>query len=132
MRVATSADVPHIVALARRFYEANPQAWPYSEADTTETVRAIVEGGFAAVTDGGFILGTIMQNPVSRGWVVAKEFLWWAEDHSGASLLSAFRKWALEQGANEIQLSCLPDADRVRRVYGRRGKASEIVYSEVI
>lgn len=132
IRTAEVKDVPRIVAMARRFYDAVPQPWPWSEDDMTETVRGLVEHEFAIVSDCGFILGLKVENPISRGWIIAKEFLWWSEDNSGMALLSAFRDWARKVGADEIQLSCPPGAVRVNRVYRRYAQASEIVYSEVI
>lgn len=132
VRRATEGDIPHILRMCRAFHAAGSPPWPYSEADTIEVVRSIINGGFAAVSDDGFILGVIGPNPVSQSWVIAKEFLWWSEGKSGPALLAAFRRWAKERGANEIHLSCPVGADRVQRAYRRHAAAQEIVFSEIV
>lgn len=131
IRKAEHDDVPHIVEMAKRFHVATNQPWPLSEGDMADVVHGIIDSGFAVVSDGGFFLGLIMRSPLSRDWIVAKEFLWWAEDGSGMKMFNAFRRWAKDNGADEIQLSCQPSNNRVQAVYGRYGEASEIIYSEV-
>jgi hypothetical protein len=130
VRRATAADIPRIMEMGRKFHAAHQPPWPWDDASTADVVAHIINGGFAAVTDSGFILGVLAANPISRDWIVAKEFIWWAEDRSGLALLAAFRAWAKEQGANEIQLSCPPG--RAEAAYRRHGSASEIIYSEVV
>lgn len=127
MRQYTEADKPHVAEMAMRFHRHVSPPWPL---DTEAMHGLLMQLPFVRVTGDGFIAGALMQNPISPGWIVAKEFLWWAEG-SGPALMRAFRKWALANGANEIQWSCPPDA-RARRLFERLGAMSEAVYSEVV
>jgi GNAT superfamily N-acetyltransferase len=128
----TEAD--RIVAMAQRFHAAINPAWPWDADDMLATVQAMQERDdcFVASTAGGFILGTLQANPMSRGYLIAKEFLWWSEDGTGAALMRQFKQWAKRRGADEIQLSCPAENHRVQRVYSRTAQPSEIIYSEFV
>lgn len=130
IRVATAGDLPQLVEYGRAFYERNRPAWPWDAEAFADTMRRLIEDedGFVAV-GGGFIAGLRQPNPISPGWIIAKEFLWWSEGRNGPRLLAAFRAWASD--AHEINYSCPSDADRVRAFYGRFSQPLEAVYSEV-
>ena len=91
------------------------------------TLKAVSERGFLKVSERGFIAAVIERNPISPTWVIAKEFLWWGD----ADLIRSYRKWALYEGANEIQYSCPPEA-RAERLFANVAKRSEVIYSEYI
>ncbi len=132
MRRATEADLPDLVSMGRAFHEAVQPAWPLSEAGLAGTLRALMQGGYVARTDGGFIAGVLQGNPIAEGWLVAKEFLWWAEDGQGMALRRGFREWARENGAQEVQWSCPAGNERVRRLYARSAVETEAIYSEYL
>lgn len=125
-------DIPAIVGMMRDFHSAESPPWPLSEVAAADIAAAVVKDGFAAVSASGMILGVALENPLSPGWLVAKEFLWWASDGSGAALGRAFRAWARKIGASEIQWSCPAKNLRVRNHYARRAVESEAVYSEYL
>lgn len=124
--------VQHIVAMAQRFHAAVNPAWPWNAEDMADLVQNMTERDdcFVAATNGGFILAVLQPNPMSRDYLIAKEFLWWSEDNSGPRLLRLFRKWAKRRGADEIQYSCPAGNERVQRLYGRIAQPTETVFSE--
>lgn len=124
--------VQRIVDMAQRFHAAVNPPWPWNADDMAEMVATMIDRDdcFVTTTDGGFLLALIQPNPMSRDWLIAKEFLWWAEDNSGPRLLRQFRAWAKRRGADEIQYSCPAGNKRVQRLYGRIGQPTETVYSE--
>ena len=99
--------------------------------DATDTMRHLILHGFVAVSDKGFIAGIAQPLPLNHEWLVASEFLWWAEDKSGMRLLRAFRNWAKSIGANEIRYSCPSHNKRVQQIFARTGEKNEIIYSEI-
>lgn len=111
--------------MAVAFHEHHNPPWPLVEADVRATLAAIEKHGFFRVTGSGFIAGVLQPNPLSKGWLVASEFLWWGD----ANLIRRFRKWAIDNGANEIRYSCPPD-ERVKGFYSKFSTATEAVYSE--
>lgn len=118
--------------MARRFHASVSPRWPFDEEAVAEVLAKVAEVGFLRVESGGFIAGVIVPNPLSPDWLIAKEFLWWAEDGCGLRLARAFRGWAKEQGASEIQWSCPANAERARALIEKRAEASEIVFSEYV
>lgn len=132
MRLATPDDIPELVEMGRRFHAKVKPEWPLCDDALAETLRGLVSSGFVGVTKRGFIAGVLVENPISPGWLIGKEFLWWAEDGQGAKLRQGFRGWAREHGAREIQWSCPYGAERVRKVYARTAEPTEIIYSEYV
>lgn len=128
MWTATKSDIPHIVEMGRRFHAHVSPRWPLDGDKLADVLAELIETQFVAVTSGGFIAGVCSQHPISD-WTVAKEFLWWAEDGSGAKLRAAFREWAQLKRADEIQWSCPPGA-KAERLYRRTAQQTEIIYSE--
>lgn len=130
MRRATPDDLPALLDMARTFHAHVKPEWPLSESKLSEVLGGLMQEQFVAVTPGGFIAGVCVDHPLSD-WTVAKEFLWWAADGNGGKLRAAFRQWARERGASEIQWSCPPGA-RAERLYRRTARATEIIYSEFL
>ena len=118
--------------MAKRFHEAVNPPWPWNEADMARLIEAMTDNPdcFVASTEKGFILAVIQPNPMNTDYLIAKEFLWWSEDNSGAHLMRLFRDWAKHRGASEIQYSCPAGSARVQRFYGRFAQPTETVYSE--
>ena len=117
--------------MAQRFHASQGLRWGLDRARFDTVMTQIAAHGFLMEAPGGFIAGIAAENPISANWLIAKEFLWWAEDGSGPRLMRAFRRWARSIGADEIQWSCPPNA-RAERLYQRIGQKSEAVYSEYL
>ena len=122
-------QLSRLLNMGRKFHAHVNPPWPFDEAAFLRTIETLRQTGYVAEARGGFIAGVVMGNPISPGWIMAKEFLWWSEDGSGLKLRNGFRAWAIERGANEIQWSC-PPSSRANRIFARSGQATEIVYSE--
>ncbi|WP_339112896.1 hypothetical protein [Thioclava sp. GXIMD2076] len=121
VRVADARDVPRIVDMIEALREAVSGPVPVDRNWTIRTVSGLIRdpAGCVFVTDGGFIAG-LMQPTVISPAPIAKEVGWWAGDGSGLRLLRAFEAWALEQGAQTIQLSTAPEGPDLSRLgYGR-------------
>ena len=123
---------PHVWEMMQAFHASVSPAYGIDEADARAVMGEIEAHGFLKVTDGGFIAGTVVENPLKRSERIGKEFLWWSRDGSGAALQRDFRRWCIEQGATLIDWSCPPENDRVRRFYSRFSTPSEVVYTEVL
>lgn len=83
----------------------------------------------------GMLAGFLMPAWDAPGWMMAVEFIWWAEDGQWMPLLRRFEEWAREQGADEVRIASKlqPDSERIARVFGRAGyEAREICYRKVI
>jgi hypothetical protein len=131
VKVAAPSDLPDLVGMMERFHDHNQPPWPFDRAAASQTMAQLIDAHDALVLiGGGFIAGVIQPNPLSPGWLVAKEFLWWSEDRHGLRLLRGFREWARKRGASEIQMSC-PAGARAEKAFGRHGAAQEIIYSEI-
>lgn len=119
----------NLLAMGRRFHASVNPPWPFSDEGFLRTIESLRQSGYVEETPGGFIAGLIVDNPLSDGWTVAKEFLWWAEDGSGLRLRNNFRQWAKSNAVSEIQWSCPPDA-KARGMFARMAQETEIIYSE--
>ena len=113
--------------MAREYHAHIGAPWPLDEQAflaLTETVP------YFDSTSDGFLAATIARHPLSSGWIVAHEVLWWAKG-SGGTLARRFKRWARSNGANEILWTCPPGA-RAERFYKRTGRQVDAVYSEVL
>lgn len=123
IREATSADVLAIVDMVESLRSAVDGPIPVDRAHTAATVAALISSptGFVAVSAGGFIAGALVQtiiNPAS----LAQELGWHAKDGSGLRLLRAFERWAIERGANWINLSTGVSGPDLSRLGYRRAE----------
>ncbi len=116
-----------LVDLARAYHARINPAWPF---DPDAFLRVAESLPFFEATEDGFIGGTVGAHPLSPGWIVAQEILWFANG-SGGNLARSFRRWAKANGANEIMWSCPPDS-RAEKHLDRIGKRAEAVFSEAI
>lgn len=132
VRFADPSDLPRLLDMGRAFHEAAKPEHPWSADDFATLVRSLMDSGYVAISDGGFMVGVISAHPLNRSWLIAHELLWWATDNSGAGHLRAFRKWAKANGASEIRWSCRSENDRVRRFYSKFSRPVEAVYSEAL
>ena len=115
--------VDRAVKMARDFHSHNNPPWPFLAEDMRQTLSAM---DYLKVSETGFIAGVLQPLPISREWIVASEFLWWRDPH----LIRGFRRWAMQQGANEIRYSC-PHGSPVEGFYKTISRPSEVVYSEL-
>ncbi len=132
MREATPSDMPDILVMMDKFHKSSNLPYGLDFSACSDIMGQMMKHGFVARSDYGFICGVIVGSPLNPSWKIAKEFLWWSEDKNGMKLLNMFREWAKKMRADEVQLSCPPEASRVRCVYSRFGVESEAVYSEVL
>lgn len=123
VRRAVPDDLPRLVEWGQEFHARVSPAWEFDAGGFARIMRELMATEFVAVSDDGFICGLKVANPIAKDWIVAKEFLWWA-DGSGAALFAAFREWASD--ADEIQFSC----PKARKAFERRAKITELIYSE--
>jgi len=131
-RRAKQSDLDRIVYLARRFHDAVQPEWPWCADDLRAFAATMIEQGHVTVSPHGFMIGGMAAHPLNRQWRVAAEYLWWAEDASGPRHFRAFRRWAKEQGAQEIRWSCRDDNARVKRFYAGFAAPVEAHYSELL
>lgn len=128
IRDATRADLPLIHEMAREYHALYAPAWPLNPAGFFEMLMDSNQG-YLRIAGRGFLGGIITDHPLSQGWRVANELLWWA-DGQGLSLANDFRKWAKAQEARQIRWSCPPGAERVVRFMSRHGECDEVAFLE--
>ena len=121
------ADKTKLLAMANEYHAHIGAPWPL---DGDAFLSVIGSAPYFDVTSDGFLVATIMRHPLSPNWIVAQEVLWWAKG-SGGALARRFKRWARENGANEILWGCPPGA-RAERFYQRKGRQVDAIYSEVI
>lgn len=126
MRLANHDDLPAILEMSVDYYDEMRPVWPYSADGVKNTISHLINSpdGYVAIGN-GFIAGVKSESPISPGWIVASEVMWWGD----AMLFRGFREWASD--ADEIRYSCPPRQERVCQFFERRGSASEIIFSEV-
>lgn len=131
MRVATDSDWPHIWGCMKEFAIFAELPYSLDEQDCKSVILDLMKHSYVAVNDGGFICGIITESPLNKNWIIAKEFLWWSSRGKGLELFYGFRHWAIEHGADELQMSSPPN-EKVERFYKTFGPQSEVVYSEAL
>lgn len=134
-REATATDLPHIVAMGRKFHAASGMPMAFD----AEAFGGFVNNMLASdtccffVTDGGMICGALSPAYCNPAWVMAVELMWWAEDGQGLGLLSAFEDWARDRGASEVRMTSLHALKPAERILSRRGYAPiELSHTKVI
>lgn len=129
IREATEADIPEIVAMGRRFFDANK--WPdgvlFSPEVTERTVRHLMadDNAVVLVADGGMISGVVFPFYFS-GQMAGQEFWWWIDpEHRGGRLafrlFDALENWGRSRGAMFFTMVDLESGGSVAPFYLRRG-----------
>lgn len=108
VRRATSADIELVASLGHKFIHAAGMP-PASMAECVtfcERLLAAPEAG-VFVSERGVIAGVLAPLYYRPEHKQAVELFWWAEDRQGKALLTAFEAWAIEAGADDINMSTL-------------------------
>jgi hypothetical protein len=132
MEIARPHHLDRLVFLGRRFHEAAKPEWPWSAEDFRALAAGMMDNGFVSYAPWSFMIGGMMAHPLNKDWKVAVEYLWWSEDATGPKHFRAFRKWAIDQGADEIRWSCREENTRVKRFFAGFSAPVEAHYSEVL
>lgn len=105
MVVTALADFPHIYRLTKEF---NDQYFgiPLNGEKLERWFELVVEHGVIYHTDGGYIAGLVVDDPV-RDWTALVENAWYARDRSGLRLLRKFIQHGRDIGADEIRMTTL-------------------------
>lgn len=121
-RYATTADIPHIVEMARREHALS--AWAEQAFDAGH-VRSVAKGfiqGYGRtllVTEGGYLAG-LVQSTGFTSRLHALEYAWFAEDGKGMELLSGFEKWAASMNADYVIAHDYTGQNRLAAVLTRK------------
>lgn len=120
IRLATAADMPALIEMARAFHKAHGNS-----AFDPETTRAFIanalERGCVLFSEGSFLIGFLAPDPGQFGSLVAHEAFWWSSEGKGRDLREAFEAWGRSMGATEIQFSHPWEAKRVGDMLRRAG-----------
>lgn len=123
MRIATDADIPHIVDMVRRFHGTLYDRG-YAPDRVEAVIASIMQNGVVFIAGNGFIAGTVMQN-ISDNGLTAHEVLWWSEDGRGQELRERFEAWAKAAGCNAVEFSFPSVSAKVGKVLARHGYKPE-------
>lgn len=109
IRRATVDDIGHCARLGLKFIEAAGMPAATIEGCIEFCARIIDHPDNAAmfVSPQGVIAGVIAPLYYRPDYLQAVELFWWAEDGHGRALLAAFEAWAIENGADDINMSTL-------------------------
>ncbi len=131
VREATKADIPRIVEMGERFFQASSFSdfSVYSEKHATKMARHLLEdeAGILLVTDDlSGMAGALVYPFYMTGSMTAQELFWWVEpEHRGVGrlLLDAMERAAKGKGAETLNMAALDslDYERVAAVYRRAG-----------
>lgn len=108
IRRATSQDVELVAELGHKFIHA--AGMPPATIEECRTFCAhIIPQPMAGVfvSERGVIAGVMAPLYYKPTHLQAVELFWWAEDGQGRALLDAFEAWAIEAGANDLNMSTL-------------------------
>ena len=127
IREATSADIPVIVEMARRFHEAREDRFAFNPEDTARFAANLIASpvGVVLISERGFISGAVMGAPGNAANLTAHELFWWAEDRQGLRLLRAFEEWARDMGCADVVVSFPAGDGVVGRILERGGYEPE-------
>ena len=122
IRQATMDDIEDVLEWGRKFHAYSPwgKRVPINEPDWRATVTNLLQSDEAAVfvSDGGFCGGLIFSMYFNHNFRIGQELFWYA-DHDGKALREAFEEWAITQGCQALQMSCIADKREpaVRRLF---------------
>lgn len=134
IRDAEFSDVSNITDMLAEFHAEADQPYEFRRADTVQFVRNMIASpaGIVLTSGGGFVCGLLTPCPANNRWNMGMELYWWAKDGKGGSLMKAFKKKALEMGANEIRVSHRASTPKVGTFLERDGfSLDENVYARV-
>jgi len=125
IRRASVFDIPEILKLGRDFFDYGPWAerTEYVESDLERSLKAIIEGdGAIFLSDDGMCGGLIFPLYFNLSHKIAQELFWFAPT-DGTALRQSYEQWAKDNGARDIQMTCLCDGREkgMRRLLGAKG-----------
>lgn len=147
LRIAKEQDHPTVVEMSRAFFKDTQYgSLEIDEAGHNTTVSSFLNPEdrdkicLLFEADGkpvGCIAGQVTPIPFLNR-KVASECIWWVHPDyrgtlAGVELLAAFEYWAGLQGANFMQMMCMPDTTGklLDRFYTRRGyRLTELTYTK--
>ncbi len=132
IREADITDVQALMKLALRFHESSPYSdkVPVDEGMLRQTIGGLVQrdSGRVFVLERNDrivgMLGVLAFPHWLSGEIVAEELFWWVDPDErgrGTALMERAEKWADTIGACHFQMVAPVDADKLERVYGRKG-----------
>ena len=131
--IATPVDIPHLVAMAGKFYAKSGFAFEFCEHATAAVFGELIEtdAAYVGIVDNGMICGIISPVLFGPSWTYAQELLWWSEGGHGLKLLADFEDWARDNNANEVRMGSLDNLKPADTILTRRGYSrAEISYSK--
>jgi GNAT superfamily N-acetyltransferase len=139
IREATAADIPRLVEMGERFFEASGYAdiATFDTGAAEQTTRDLLAGGVVLVAEAeGEVVGMagalVYRFYFSKDDMTAQELVWWVEpEHRGIGqqLHKALEDGARERGATSISMIALDSMKWVGRLYERAGyRPSEHCY----
>lgn len=134
MMPATTADIPRLVEMGRKFHAKSGAAFGYDGDAISALLENLIasDAGVVICSDAGVIGGMLSPAYCDPNWKMAVELFWWAE-RDGLALLRAFEAWAAWVGAQEVRMTSLAALPRADGILKRKGYAPmEISYQKVI
>ncbi len=134
IRDATLDDADMIVELWGRFHAQASPPYEFVADDASAFIGGMIESqdAIVLVSGRGVVCGFLVPAPVNFAWKIAMELCWWAEDGKGGELMKAFKKQALDMGADEIRISCRASTPKIGSHLERTGFAlDEQVYTRI-
>lgn len=124
IRVATAADLDHIVALGAEFHRVD--RWSgliaFDPADFRAACELLIARGVILLSDGGLIGLTVSPSIYNHALSVCSELFFWAPDGRGDALRRAAEQWASDR-ASVLVMGCHEPGpvERISNWYRRKG-----------
>ena len=138
VRQATLSDIPELLRLGRKFHAASPYASMvrFNDEDMTATLNNLINGaGVVFKTRHAICGGLITPLLFNHKALVGAELFLFSEKGTGLDVRKAFEKWASDNGAKYIQMSCLVNTKEkpMRRLFRSFGyDAKEVSFLKVV
>jgi hypothetical protein len=144
IRFATEEDLPVLVEMVRKFYNATPySALVFDEKKTTEVIRNLINESnnisIVLVADDLDIRGTIIASvtePLCSSEKISTELVWWVDEayrgRISIELLDAYEYWQKKVGCSAVSMASIQGGSNLDKFYKRRGYIpSEVTYYKV-
>lgn len=124
IRRATISDTLHCATFGHKFIQAADMPAATMEQCLDFCAAALASETVGCfISDMGVILGVVAPLYYRADYLTATELFWWSEDRQGLNLLLAFEEWAVEMGAQRMNMGTLADFthEKVEGLLMKRG-----------
>jgi hypothetical protein len=132
IRMATTADVPAVVAMGEKFHAFSGDPVPYCNRSAATTALGLMRMGFIMVAERddmliGMIGVAVVPMPFNSAHIMAQEMMWWVDENARSTgdamrLIRGAEQESGRRGASRFIMGLLAVSQpSVARAYERMG-----------